>query len=642
MPLLGKKTTQGGPAQCCGPSACDTPSGTRRGQGAGGARSPAPLTEALAACRQGFVALFVFSMTINLLLLVSPIYMMQLYDRVLSSQSIDTLVLLTLIAMFGFGVLGALELVRGRLMVRVSSWLDRRLGGAVLTASIVGALRQSNERTAQNLRDLSTFRSFLTGPNLFPVLDAPWAPVFLVVIFLLSPLLGCLATGGAAILFALGLLNEKVTRRPLIEANKASMAAQYQADASVRNADVIEAMGMMPNLIERWESRSGEAVRLQALAGDRGAMITSLSKFVRVAIQSLILGAGAYLVIQHEATGGVMIGASIILGRALAPVEQMIAGWRNLIAARGAFQRVKAALAALPPRNTRTQLPAPKGRVSLEGVVFQPPGSKEPVIRGVSFDLEPGEALALIGPSAAGKTSLVRLIVGNWVPQRGSVRLDGAELQTWDADALGPYIGYLPQDVELFSGTVRDNIARMGEGPDAMVVEAAQRAQAHEMILELPNGYDTEIGDGGAFLSGGQRQRIGLARALYGNPKLIVLDEPNASLDSTAENRLMQTLFQLKEQKTTIILITHRLSLVAVADKVLLMKGGLAEAFGPRDAVMSKLTRAVAAGPSNVAMMPKPPAPHMGPMPAPLRPHVVTINGGTAPAANREPLPGAS
>jgi ATP-binding cassette, subfamily C, type I secretion system permease/ATPase len=642
MPLRGKKTTQAGPAQCCGPSACDTPASARRGRGAGGAQQPATLREALAACRQGFVALFVFSMTINLLLLVSPIYMMQLYDRVLSSQSMDTLVLLTMIAMFGFAVLGGLELVRGRLMVRVSSWLDRRLGGPVLASSIVGALRQGKDRTAQSLRDLSTFRTFLTGPNLFPVLDAPWAPVFLAVIFLLSPLLGFLATGGAAILFALGILNEKVTRQPLSEANKAVMAAQYQADASVRNADVIEAMGMMPNLIERWERRSGEAVRLQALAGDRGAMITSLSKFVRVAIQSLILGAGAYLVIQHEATGGVMIGASIILGRALAPVEQMIAGWRNLMAARAAFQRVKAALAALPARNTRTQLPAPKGHVSLEGVVFQPPGTKEPVIKGVSFDLEPGQALALIGPSAAGKTSLVRLIVGNWVPQRGSVRLDGAELQTWDADALGPHIGYLPQDVELFSGTVRDNIARMGEGSDALVIEAAQRAQAHEMILELPNGYDTEIGDGGAFLSGGQRQRIGLARALYGNPKLIVLDEPNASLDSAAENRLMQTLFQLKQQKTTIILITHRLSLVAVADKVLLMKSGVAEAFGSRDEVMSKLTRAVASGPGNVAMMPKPQAPQPGPMPAPTRPHIVTINGSNAPLPNRAPLPGAS
>jgi len=525
-------------------------------------------------------------------------------------------------------------------MIRVSSWLDRKLGGPVLTASIVGALRQGGERTAQNLRDLSTFRTFLAGPTLFPVLDAPWAPVFLGVIFLLSPLLGILATAGAVTLFSLGLLNERVTRQPLRAASKAQMMTQYQADASVRNADVIEAMGMMPNLIRRWERRSAEASRLQALAGDRGAIITATSKFVRIAIQSLVLGCGAWLVIQHEATGGIMIGASIILGRALAPVEQMIAGWRNLVAARSAFQRVKTALDTLAPRNTRTLLPAPQGRITLENVLFQPPGAKEPVIKGVSLELEPGQAMAVIGPSAAGKTTLVRLIVGNWVPQRGNVRLDGADLQSWDADALGPYVGYLPQDVELFAGTVRDNIARMGEGPDAMVIEAAQRAQAHEMILDLPNGYDTEIGDGGAFLSGGQRQRIGLARALYGNPKLIILDEPNASLDSAAENRLMQTLFQLKEQKTTIILITHRLSLVAVADRVLLMKGGTVEAFGPRDEVMARLTRAVGAAPGKVAMMPRPAQPQSA-GPIPLRPHVVTVNGAAADAP-RSALPGAS
>ncbi len=640
MAFFRRKDPRGGPASDCGPVACGTSS--KAGGCASDASTVAPLKAALSACRQGFVALLFFSMTINLLVLASPIYMMQLYDRVLSSRSMDTLMLLTVIVLFAFGVMSALELVRGRILVRVSSWLDRRLGGEVLTASIVAALRQGGEHSAQSLRDLSTFRSFLTGPNLFPILDAPWAPLFLGVIFLLSPLLGFLATGGAIVLFCLGLMSEKATRKPLQEAGKATMLAQYQADASVRNADVIEAMGMMPNLVRRWQRRNAEAVRFQAIAGDRAALITSVTKFIRIAIQSLILGAGAYLVIQHEATGGVMIGASIILGRALAPVEQMIGGWRSLVAARAAFRRVQAVLAALPPRGMRTLLPAPAGKITMENVVFTPRGAKEPVIKGVSFELEPGQALALIGPSAAGKTTLVRLIVGNWVPQRGSVRLDGAELQSWDADALGPHIGYLPQDVELFSGTVRDNIARMGEGSDELVIEAAQRAQAHEMILELPNGYDTEIGDGGAFLSGGQRQRIGLARALYGNPKLIVLDEPNASLDSTAENRLMQTLFQLKQQKTTIILITHRLSLVAVADKVLLMKAGAVEAFGGRDEVMSRLTRAVASGPGpgKVAMMPKPPFAPGGP--APMRPHVVSINGEAPPAEQRDQLPGAS
>ena len=612
-----------------------------------GSVSVPPLKDALAACTQGFAALFAFSMAINVLVLASPLYMMQLYDRVLSSRSTDTLIMLTLIVTFAFGVMAALEWVRGRLMVRVSSWLDRRLGGEVLTGSIVGALRQGREHSAQSLRDLSTFRTFLTGPSLFPILDAPWAPVFLAVIFLLHPLLGVISTIGAMLLFGLAVLNEMATRHPLNEAGAVTRLAQYQADASVRNADVIEAMGMMPNLVRRWQRRNSEAVHWQQVAGDRTALITSVTKFVRIAIQSLILGAGAYLVIDHSATGGVMIGASIIMGRALAPVEQMVSGWRSLVGARAAFHRVRAVLAASPPRLAHTQLPVPEGRVTLDGVVFAPPGSKEPVIKGVSFDLEPGQALALIGPSAAGKTTLVRLIVGNWVPQRGSVRLDGAELHTWDTDALGPHIGYLPQDVELFSGTVRDNIARMGEGPDELVIEAAQRAQAHEMILDLPNGYDTDIGDGGAFLSGGQRQRIGLARALYGNPKLIVLDEPNASLDSSAENRLMQTLFKLKEEKTTIVLITHRLNLVSVADKVLLMKGGAVEAFGSRDEVMSKLTRPVAsaAGASNVAVMQKNAAEHFGGMPGSMagamRPHVVSFNPDGS-VAERPPMSGAS
>jgi PrtD family type I secretion system ABC transporter len=627
MAFRRRKDAQSGPAQCCGPVACGTGASMQDNKHKNGGAAVAPLKHALAACREGFLALFVFSMAINLLVLASPIYMMQLYDRVLSSRSMDTLLLLTLIVLFAFAVMAGLEWVRGRLMVRVSSWLDHRLGGEVLTGSIVGALRRGTDHSAQSLRDLATFRSFLTGPSLFPILDAPWAPVFLVVIFLLHPLLGIIATIGALALFGLAVLNELATRKPLHEAGMASRLAQYQADASVRNADVIEAMGMMPNLVRRWRRRNAEAVALNAVAGDRVALITSITKFVRIAIQSLMLGAGAYLVVEHEATGGVMMGASIILGRALAPVEQMVGGWRSLIGARAAFHRVRAVLAASPPRQIHTQLPAPTGKISLEGVVFTPPGAKEPVIKGVSFELEPGEALALIGPSAAGKTSLVRLIVGNWVPQRGAVRLDGAELHTWDADALGPHIGYLPQDVELFSGTVRDNIARMGDGPDELVIEAAQRAQAHEMILELANGYDTDIGDGGAFLSGGQRQRIGLARALYGHPKVVVLDEPNASLDSAAENRLMQTLFRLKEEKTTIVLITHRLNLVSVADKVLLMKGGVIEAFGSRDEVMSKLTRAVASGPGKVAVMQKAAAEHFAAIPAPMRPHVVSVNG---------------
>jgi PrtD family type I secretion system ABC transporter len=362
----------------------------------------------------------------------------------------------------------------------------------------------------------------------------------------------------------------------------------------VRNADVVEAMGMTPALVRRWQKSNGEAIGLQAFASDRAGVLTAATKFLRIALQSLALGLGAWLVIERESTGGVMIGASIIMGRALAPVEMAIGAWRGLVAARQAFQQVKLLLGTAAPRGVKTRLPAPRGELTVDTVVFAPAGLKEPVLKGVSFHLAAGEALAIIGHSAAGKTTLARLIVGSWTPQRGQIRLDGADLSQWDADELGPHVGYLPQDVELFAGTVRDNIARLNDGSDEAVVAAAKRAHAHDVILNLPKGYDTEIGDGGAFLSGGQRQRIGLARALYGDPQLVVLDEPNASLDSAAENRLLQTLFELKERKTTTILITHRINLVNLADKVLVLKGGAIDMFGPRDAVVAKLTRPVA------------------------------------------------
>jgi len=561
----------------------------------GGPQPPTPkvLKEALGACREAFFALSVFTVAINLLVLASSIYMMQVYDRVLNSRSSETLLFLTLMVLFSYFVMSALEYVRGRLMVRMSAWLDQRLASDILTGNIVGALRRGGDRTAQGLRDLTTVRTFLTGPGIFPFMDTPPALLFLGLNYLLHPYLGLLSTVGAIILIALGIANELLTREPLQEAGKASRVAQYQADMSMRNADVLEAMGMLPGLLERLRKVNAEAIRLQAIASERAGVISAISKFTRISLQSLSLGLGAYLVMNQEATGGVMIGASIIMGRALAPAEQAIAAWNGLRNALNAYRRVSALLAATPPRGVRTKLPAPLGAVTIDNVYFAPPGLKEAVIKGISLEIKAGETVALIGPSAAGKTTLARLMVGTWTPQRGNVRLDGADLSSWEPDEVGPYIGYLPQDVELFSGTIRDNIARLGGGNDEKVVAAAKRAHAHEMILSLPNGYDTEIGDGGAFLSGGQRQRIGLARALFGDPKLAVLDEPNASLDSAAENRLLQTLFDLKSNKTTVILITHRINLVSLADKVLVMKDGQVEMYGPRDEVIAKLTKTV-------------------------------------------------
>ncbi len=560
---------------------------------------PTPLGDALGACRTAFGALFVFSMAINLLLLAAPIYMMQVYDRVLASRSIETLTMLTLMLMLAFLVMGALEFLRGRVMVGVSRWLDERLGPEVLTGDIIAALRRSGWRSSQGLRDLAVFRTFLTGPGVFPIMDAPWAPLFLAVLFLLHPLLGVIGTLGAVVLFALALANEIFTRNPLQRAGTAARNGQQQADMAVRNADVVEAMGMLPALVERWRRMNTDVLALQATAGDRAGLISALSKTVRMALQSVILGAGAYLTIEHEASGGVMIGASIILGRALSPVEQAITAWKGLIGARSAYGRLRAQLTTTPERGLRTSLPIPEGHLDLEGVVFAPPGVKEPVIRNVSFTLDAGETVALIGPSAAGKTTLARLIVGNWQPQRGNVRIDGADLSIWEPDELGPHVGYLPQDVELFAGSVRDNIARMGDGPDEAVIDAAKKADVHEMILDLPQGYDTEIGDGGAWLSGGQRQRIGLARALYGEPRLLVLDEPSSSLDTMAENRLIETLAALKG-KTTVVLVTHRLNLLGLADKVLLLRNGAVGSFGPRDEVMARLSRPPSDGPLRV------------------------------------------
>jgi ATP-binding cassette, subfamily C, type I secretion system permease/ATPase len=551
-----------------------------------------PLSEALRGCRHAFWALFVFSIGINILLLASPLYMMQVYDRVLASRSIDTLLLLTLIMLFAFIVMAGLEWVRARLMVRLSTWLDTRLGGEVLAASIAAARSgRAADRGAQGLRDLAQFRGFLTSPGLFPILDAPWVPLFIGVNWLLHPWLGMLSAAGAVLLFLLAIVSEIATRRPLREAGEAARSAQTQAEMSVRNAEAIEAMGMLPALVRRWQQTGDEATRLQARSSDRAAIVTALSKCLRVSLQSLSLGVGAYLVIQHEATAGIMIGASIIMGRALAPVELAIGSWRSLIAARGALHRVRTLLAAAPPRLSRTRLPAPVGHLKLENVHFAFPSKNEFALRAIGFELRPGEVLGLIGPSAGGKTTLARLLVGAWQPQRGAVRLDGAELTQWDPDELGRHVGYLPQDVELFGGTVRDNIARMGEGSDEAVIAAARQACLHDMILDLPQGYDTEIGDGGAFLSGGQRQRVALARAVYGGPTLLVLDEPNASLDAAGENRLMETIAGLKQQGTTIVLITHQLKLLSLADKVLVLQNGAVAAFGGRDEMLAKLIR---------------------------------------------------
>ncbi len=546
------------------------------------------LKDALAACRGSLAAVVVFSLCINVLMLTTPLYMLQIFDRVLSSRSAETLIVLSLIAAAAILTLALLEMVRTNVMVRLSSWLEKKIGGAILAGSVTMTLRAGTEPSVQGLRDLSSFRSFLTGPGIFAFFDAPFTPIFIAVIFLLHPMLGWISLIGAIVLFVFALANEIWTRKIVVLAGRTALEAVADAESAVRNADAIEAMGITPALIRRWHGRNTEAVDLQARASNRSGVITGLSRFIRLGLQVGVLGAGAWLVVMGQLSAGAMIAASIIMGRALAPVEQAIGASRSAITARNAYQRIKRQLQEAPVRGRSMPLPAPKGHLKVEGVAHVHPNASEPVLRNINFHLESGEALGLVGPSAAGKTTLARLLVGNLQPRAGHVRLDGADVGQWDPEDLGRYIGYLPQDVELFRGTVQENIARMDGGSPEAVVEAARLAGVHEMILQLPHGYETKIGWGGAALSGGERQRIALARAVYGNPAFVVLDEPNASLDKSGVDALLSAVNTLRARGITQIIIAHQPSILRQVDKLLVLRDGMVEMFGPREDVFPK------------------------------------------------------
>ncbi len=547
------------------------------------------LQESVNACGKAFTVVAVFSMCINLLMLTAPLFMLQVFDRVITSRNTDTLVMLMLVAGGALLTLAALDAIRSLSLIRVSSWLDRQIGGSLLGESIAATLRSGADPSVQGLRDLTTVRTFLSGPSIFPIMDAPWTPIFLAVMFMLHPLLGWLAVGGAVVLFSFALANELATRNLLMLSGGSSIAALNQAEAAARNADAIEAMGMMPGLIGRWHRKNAESLDLQAQASIRSGGITAFSKFVRMCLQIGILSLGAWLVIEGEMTPGAMIAGSILMGRALAPVEQAIGTWKQMVAARNAYGRIKMQLNEATPRQPGMPLPAPEGRVGVEGLIFAHPTATEPLLRKVSFNLDPGEVLGLIGPTAVGKTTLARLLVGNLAPRAGHVRLDGMDVAQWDSSDLGRHIGYLPQDVELFSGTINENIARMQEVDADAVVTAARLAGVHDMILHMEKGYDTEIGEGGAALSGGQRQRIALARAVYGDPRLVVLDEPNANLDSEGETALIDALKALKSRGVTVVVIAHRPSILQDVDKILVLRNGTVEMFGPKEDVISRL-----------------------------------------------------
>lgn len=550
------------------------------------------ITEVLASYKGVFRTVAVFSAIANLLMLVPSLYMMQVYDRVLASQNEFTLLMLTVLMLGAFLLMGGLELMRSFVLVRLGAKLDMQLNKRVYTAAFEQNLKTAGGNAGQALQDLTNIRQFLTGNALFAFFDAPWFPIYLAVIFYFNPALGFFALGGTLILIVLAYVNEKVSHKPLSEANKMAVAATNLANNNLRNAEVIESMGMLGNLQKRWFKLNQQFLSLQAEASEKAGVVGAITKFVQLSLQSLVLGIGALLVIEGKMSPGMMIAASILVGRAMAPVQQVIAVWKSFASTRSAYERLTKLLEANPARDLGMPLPKPMGAVAVENVMGAPPGNKMPIIKGLSFTLAPGDVLGVIGPSGAGKSTLARLLVGIWPTMDGKVRLDGADIYSWNKDELGPSIGYLPQDIELFGGTVSENIARFGEIDSDKVIEAAKRAGVHEMILHLPEGYDTKLGDGGAGLSGGQKQRLGLARAMYDDPSLIVLDEPNSNLDDIGEAALVAAVNDLRQRGKTIVLITHRTSIIGATTKLLLLRDGQNQSFGPTNEVLAALQKA--------------------------------------------------
>lgn len=549
------------------------------------------IAQALISFKGAFRTVGVFSAIINVIMLVPALYMLQVYDRVLASRNETTLLMLTVMVLAAYLLMGALEFVRSFVLIRVGAQLDMKMNKRIYTAAFEQNLKSGGGNAGQALQDLTNIRQFLTGNGLFAFFDAPWFPIYVAVIYLFDPMLGTFALGGTVVLIVLAYVNEVISKKPLAEASTMAIASSNLATNNLRNAEVISAMGMLPNLMSRWFRLHSRFLQLQAEASEKAGTVSALTKFVRISMQSLILGLGALLVLEGKITPGMMIVASILMGRATAPVDQLIGVWRSWSGTRSAYQRLNKLLEANPARETGMSLPKPLGQVSVEAVTAAPPASTVAVIKNLSFAIAPGDVLGIIGPSGAGKSTLARLLVGVWPAAVGKVRLDGADVYHWNKAELGPSIGYLPQDVELFAGTVSENIARFGEIDAEKVILAARRAGVHDMILHFPQGYDTHLGDGGGGLSGGQKQRLGLARAMYDDPSLIVLDEPNSNLDDVGEQALVAAIIDLRGRGKTIVLITHRTSALSTTNKLLLLREGVMHMFGPSDQVLAALAK---------------------------------------------------
>ncbi len=545
------------------------------------------MKEFILRCRRHFAFAALFSGCVNLLLLTSSFYMLQVFDRVFASRSLETLLMLTIAAIGALLVMMALDALRARLLLASGVALDQALGPRILRGLLNAASEGGDTDHAMGMRDVAVVRGFLAGSGIISLFDSPWVPIYLGVIFLFNTMLGWLALCCALVLFAIAWINEYMMRPPAEEMQRRARLASRYIDSGIRNAEAIRALGMLERVTSRWQALNYEVLKAQSGAGRVSSTIGGMSRFVRQAVQVLMMGAGAYLVVKQEMSSGGMIAITIILSRALAPVEQAISSWKGFIDFRASYRRLDTLLKNNPLRDEPVQLPPPTGRLSVEKLVVV--RNQQQILKGLNFEIAAGEAVGIIGPSGAGKSTLLRSLAGVWRPTAGHVRLDGAELAVWPREYLGQFSGYLPQDVELFPGTVAENIARFTDAADEAVIQAAQRAGAHEMILRLPQGYNCQIGESGSHLSAGQRQRVGLARALFGTPKLVILDEPNANLDGEGEMALMQSIAQLKATGCTVILVSHKPAIMTVTDKILVLREGVIDLFGPRQEVLARL-----------------------------------------------------
>jgi ATP-binding cassette, subfamily C, bacterial len=554
-----------------------------------------PLVAWRSVARRTLTAVAVFSAFVNLMMLTMPLYLFQLSDRVLTSRSFDTLLMLTIVALGFIGVLSLLDIIRRQVLGRLATKFETILGGSVL-ASIVTSAKVADSANLQALRNLHHVKSFIASPVMLLLFDVPLAPIYFGAVFLIHPALGFITLVSGLVLIGIAFVNQKATSSPLANANLHTSRADAQAEALSRNSQVINAMGMLNESILHWGNDQARALISQSGALDRNFWISGTSRFARLVTQIIILGIGAYLALHGSVTGGMMIAASIIAGRALQPFEVMIEGWRNLIQTRAAYARVCTAVDSLKQEQAHLLLPKPAGHLSVDRLLYLPPGSKEAVLNGVTFELQPGESLAIVGPSGSGKSTLARILVGCLYPTAGKVRLDGTELRNWDRRQFGEFTGYLPQEVELFPGTIKDNVCRMRTDlPDEKIYAAAALTDVHTMICQLPHGYETVMERSGAPLSGGQKQRIALARAFFADPALVVLDEPNSNLDAAGEQALTDTLLRAKENRITVIVITQRPAVLNAMDKLLVLRNGRVEAFGPPSEVLIRLVRPPAA-----------------------------------------------